>query len=98
NGASVLNIVKNSVTSTVAKALGLILALSLATTSFAIITLASSLNDAEAVNVAGSMRMQSYRLAHDIQSASIDYTDHIVMFERSIYSPSIKALQGWSVP
>ncbi len=93
-----LNIVKNSVTSTVAKALGLILALSLATTSFAIITLASSLNDAEAVNVAGSMRMQSYRLAHDIQSASTDYTDHIVMFERSIYSPSMKALQGWTVP
>jgi len=78
--------------------MGLILALSVATTSFAIITLASSLNDAEAVNVAGSMRMQSYRLAHDIQSESVDYNAHITMFERSIYAPSMKALQGWTVP
>lgn len=78
--------------------MGLILALSVATTSFAIITLASSLNDAEAVNVAGSMRMQSYRLAHDIQSQSVDYEAHITMFERSVYAPSMKALQGWTVP
>ncbi|MGD8231812.1 nitrate/nitrite two-component system sensor histidine kinase NarQ [Vibrio sp. TRT 1302] len=93
-----LKSVKNSVTRTIAKAMGLILALSVATTSFAIITLASSLNDAEAVNVAGSMRMQSYRLAHDIQSESVDYEAHITMFERSVYAPSMKALQGWTVP
>lgn len=98
NGERVFKSVKNSVTRTVAKAMGLILALSVATTSFAIITLASSLNDAEAVNVAGSMRMQSYRLAHDIQTQSVDYPSHIQMFERSIYSPSMKALQGWTVP
>jgi len=90
--------VKKSVTSTIAKAMVLILSLSIATTSFAIITLASSLNDAEAVNVAGSMRMQSYRLAHDIQIMSVDYAAHIEMFERSIYSPSMKALQSWTVP
>lgn len=90
--------VKKSVTRTIAKAMGLILALSVVTTSYAIITLASSLNDAEAVNVSGSMRMQSYRLAHDIQSQSLDYLQHIEMFERSIYSPSMKALQGWGVP
>ncbi|MGD8110189.1 nitrate/nitrite two-component system sensor histidine kinase NarQ [Vibrio sp. NTOU-M3] len=89
---------KKSVVSTIATAMVLILLLSVATTSFAIITLASSLNDAEAVNVSGSMRMQSYRLAHDIQSQSVDYSDHIYMFERSIYSPSMKALQNWTVP
>lgn len=98
NGESVFKSVKKSVTKTIAKAMGLILALSVATTSFAIITLASSLNDAEAVNVSGSMRMQSYRLAHDIQSRSVDYNEHIEMFERSIYSSSMKALQGWTVP
>lgn len=89
---------KKSVTRTVAVAMSLILLLSVATTSFAIFTLASSLNDAEAVNVSGSMRMQSYRLAHDIQSESDDFSSHLVLFERSIYSPSMKALQGWSVP
>ncbi|NVC92233.1 nitrate/nitrite two-component system sensor histidine kinase NarQ [Vibrio natriegens] len=90
--------VKKSVTGTIASAMLIILLLSIATTGFAIFTLASSLNDAEAVNVAGSMRMQSYRLANDIQIQSVDYSNHIETFERSIYSPSMKALQNWSVP
>ncbi|EEZ89500.1 nitrate/nitrite sensor protein NarQ [Vibrio harveyi 1DA3] len=89
---------KKSVTRTIASAMMLILLLSVATTGFAIFTLASSLNDAEAVNVSGSMRMQSYRLAHDIQSESVDYSSHIDLFEQSIYSHSMLALQHWSVP
>ncbi|MFN1648578.1 MULTISPECIES: nitrate/nitrite two-component system sensor histidine kinase NarQ [Vibrio] len=92
------NNVKKSVTRTIASAMMLILLLSVATTGFAIFTLASSLNDAEAVNVSGSMRMQSYRLAHDIQSESVDYSSHIDLFEQSIYSHSMLALQHWSVP
>ncbi|OIN29018.1 nitrate/nitrite two-component system sensor histidine kinase NarQ [Vibrio barjaei] len=87
-----------SVTGTIAKAMILILLLSLATTNFAILTLASSLNDAEAVNVSGSMRMQSYRLAYDMQSDSPLYFLHVEQFERSLYSPSMKALQSWDVP
>lgn len=75
-----------------------ILLLSVVTTNYALMTLASSLNDAEAVNVSGSMRMQSYRLAYDIHSDSVDYVEHIEQFEDSIYSPSMKALQHWLVP
>ncbi|MGF1696474.1 nitrate/nitrite two-component system sensor histidine kinase NarQ [Vibrio lamellibrachiae] len=90
--------VKHSVTSTIAKAMLLIVLLSLVTTSLAIITLASSINDAEAVNVAGSMRMQSYRLAYDIETESGNYSSHIYQFERSIYSSSMKQLQGFIVP
>ncbi len=90
--------VKKSVTGTIASAMLIILLLSIATIGFAIFTLASSLNDAEAVNIAGSMRMQSYRLANDIQIDSADFTAHIDAFERSINSPSMKALQNWSVP
>jgi two-component system nitrate/nitrite sensor histidine kinase NarQ len=90
--------VKNSVTRTIALAMLVILLLSVATTGFAIFTLASSLNDAEAINVAGSMRMQSYRLANDIQTQSADYSNHIDAFQQSIYSPSMKALQNWEVP
>ncbi|GMQ48955.1 nitrate/nitrite two-component system sensor histidine kinase NarQ [Vibrio sp. 10N] len=87
-----------SVTGTIAKAMILILLLSLMTTNFAILTLASSLNDAEAVNVSGSMRMQSYRLANDIQIDSPQYQSHVEQFERSLYSSSMKALQSWDVP
>lgn len=90
--------VQKSVTSTIVKAMLLILLLSVITTGFAIFTLASSLNDAEAVNVAGSMRMQSYRLANDIQTQSEEYRQHINQFERSLYSSSMKSLQHWSVP
>lgn len=90
--------VKKSVTRIIAQSMLLILLLSIVTTGFAILTLASSLNDAEAVNVAGSMRMQSYRLAHDIHSHSVDYRTHIDDFEHSLYSDSMRALQNWSVP
>ncbi|KII75425.1 nitrate/nitrite two-component system sensor histidine kinase NarQ [Vibrio renipiscarius] len=91
-------LVQKSVTGTIAKAMTLIVLLSVGTIGYAFTLLASSLNDAEAVNVAGSMRMQSYRLASDIQSHSHDFSSHIVQFERSIYSPSMKALQNWMVP
>lgn len=90
--------VKKSVTGTIAKAMTFIVLLSVCTIGYAFILLASSLNDAEAVNVAGSMRMQSYRLASDIQSQSSDYSSHIYLFEHSIYSPSMMALQNWTVP
>ncbi|WP_261883620.1 nitrate/nitrite two-component system sensor histidine kinase NarQ [Vibrio pelagius] len=88
----------SSLTSTIAKSLLFILLLSVATTGFAIFTLASSLNDAEAVNVAGSMRMQSYRLAHDIQIQSTNYEEHMREFEESLYSESMSSLVGWNVP
>ncbi|WP_260261684.1 nitrate/nitrite two-component system sensor histidine kinase NarQ [Vibrio intestinalis] len=89
---------KKSVIGTIARAMALIVLLSIITIGYAIVALASSLNDAEAVNVAGSMRMQSYRLANDIQAKSVDYSSHIFLFEQSIYSPSMKALQDWDVP
>ncbi len=72
--------------------------LSVATTGFAIFTLASSLNDAEAINVAGSMRMQSYRLAHDIQIESADYNFISKNLEKSLYSSSMAELVSWEVP
>ncbi|WP_252026380.1 nitrate/nitrite two-component system sensor histidine kinase NarQ [Vibrio sp. SCSIO 43136] len=68
------------------------------TTGFAIFTLSSSLNDAEAVNVSGSMRMQSYRLAYDIQLSSPLYELHLDQFEHSLHAPSMKALEHWIVP
>ncbi|MFA0443073.1 two-component system sensor histidine kinase NarQ [Vibrio sp. 10N.286.49.C2] len=90
--------VTKSLTGTIAKAMIGILLLSVVTTNFAILTLASSLNDAEAVNVSGSMRMQSYRLAHDIQADSTLYHLHVQQFEASLYSSSMLALQAWDVP
>ncbi|MDV5171180.1 nitrate/nitrite two-component system sensor histidine kinase NarQ [Photobacterium rosenbergii] len=86
------------VTTTIARAMLAILLLSVVTTSFALLTLASSLNDAEAVNVSGSLRMQSYRLAYDIETQSPHLEAHLDMFEKSLFSPSMAALEHWTVP
>ncbi|OAN13909.1 nitrate/nitrite two-component system sensor histidine kinase [Photobacterium jeanii] len=86
------------VTTTIARSMLIILLLSIATTSFALLTLASSLNDAEAINVSGSLRMQSYRLAYDIQANSAQLNDHLDQFEQSLFSPSMAALEHWTVP
>lgn len=55
-------IVKRPVSASLARAFYIVL-LSILSTGIALLTLASSLRDAEAINIAGSLRMQSYRLA-----------------------------------
>ena len=56
-------IVKRPVSASLARAFFYIVLLSILSTGIALLTLASSLRDAEAINIAGSLRMQSYRLA-----------------------------------
>ncbi len=51
-------IVKRSVTRSIALSLTWIVLLALLTTGLALLTLSSSLRDAEAINLAGSLRMQ----------------------------------------
>ncbi|GEM76172.1 nitrate/nitrite two-component system sensor histidine kinase NarQ [Vibrio sagamiensis] len=88
----------NSITVTIARSMVLILFITIATTILSLMTLISSLNDAEAINTAGSMRMQSYRLAFDVETHSPLLTKHINHFEDSLYSSSMKKLKHWSVP
>lgn len=53
--------VKRPVSASLAKAFFYIVLLSILSTGSALLTLTSSLRDAEAINIAGSLRMQSYR-------------------------------------
>lgn len=53
------------------------------------LTLASSLRDAEAVNVAGSLRMQSYRLGYDLQGDRAKIEEHLTQYEQSLHSESL---------
>ncbi|MGY5449502.1 type IV pili methyl-accepting chemotaxis transducer N-terminal domain-containing protein [Agarivorans sp. MS3-6] len=53
-------------------------------------TLVNSLKDAEAINVAGSLRMQSYRMAHALNIGATDIKPKISQFENSLNSPSLK--------
>ncbi len=57
-----------------------------------------SMRDGEAINVSGSMRMQSYRLAYDIESNDELFALHVEQFEQSLYSPSMVALDHWAAP
>ncbi|MDD1793080.1 nitrate/nitrite two-component system sensor histidine kinase NarQ [Enterovibrio sp. ZSDZ42] len=90
--------VKQSVTTTVARALLVILLLAVLITGFSIITLASSLNDASAINTAGSLRMQSYRVAYDIVVDSPLLPEHVQSFEYSLLSPELLLLDNPAVP
>lgn len=71
-------IVKRPVSVSLARAFYIVL-LSILSTGIALLTLASSLRDAEAINIAGSLRMQSYRLATTCKVA-VHNSMHIVSY------------------
>jgi two-component system nitrate/nitrite sensor histidine kinase NarQ len=77
-------------------ALILFLAATLALTSLIILT--RSLSDAEAVNVSGSLRMQSYRLAFSIAQSMDDIPEKVELFELSLNHPSLTRLNNWDIP
>ncbi|MDB1125565.1 nitrate/nitrite two-component system sensor histidine kinase NarQ [Vibrio algarum] len=87
-----------SVTKTLARAMVIILLLSVVSTLITLVSLYSNLDDAEAINIAGSLRMQSYRLAFDIETQSTLFYDHIVSYERSLNSPTLRAIESWVTP
>ncbi len=91
-------IVKRPVTRTMARALSAIVLLSLLTTGLALLTLSSSLRDAEAVNVAGSLRMQIYRLAWDNTRDPQQLAQHIQIYQQTLSSPALQHLERPWVP
>ncbi len=91
-------IVKRSVTRSIAQALSAIVLLALLTTGLALMTLSSSLRDAEAINLAGSLRMQSYRLAWDSASAPQQLRQHLLEYEETLNKPALRDLDRPWVP
>ncbi|EOT8831925.1 nitrate/nitrite two-component system sensor histidine kinase NarQ [Escherichia fergusonii] len=91
-------IVKRPVSASLARAFFYIVLLSILSTGIALLTLASSLRDAEAINIAGSLRMQSYRLGYDLQRQSPQLHDHRQLFQQALHSPVLNNLNAWYVP
>lgn len=60
--------------------------LSALTTSLAVVTLSGSLRDAEAVNIAGSLRMQSYRLAYELGANAPALEAHLALYRQTLAS------------
>lgn len=90
--------VKRPVSSSLARAFFYIVLLSLLSTGVALMTLASSLRDAEAVNIAGSLRMQSYRLGYDLERGAAELNAHRQIYQQSLNSPVLRQLNRWYVP
>lgn len=72
--------------------------LSILSTGSALPTPTSSLRDAEAINIAGSLRMQSYRLGYDLQSRSPQINAHRQLFQHALNSPVLQNLNARYVP
>lgn len=89
---------KRSVTSSLARALFAIVVLAVLSSGLALLTLSASLRDAEAINIAGSLRMQSYRLAWDASNGSPDLPHDILNYQQSVTAPALHALQRSYVP
>lgn len=90
--------VKRPVSRSLARAFFYIVLLSLLTTGGALFTLSSSMRDAEAINIAGSLRMQSYRLGYDLLGAPGELTAHRRQYENTLHSPVLNALGQGMAP
>ncbi|WP_348235533.1 type IV pili methyl-accepting chemotaxis transducer N-terminal domain-containing protein, partial [Salmonella enterica] len=72
------------VSASLAKAFFHIVLLSILSTGSPLLTLTSSLRDAEAITIAGSLRMQSYRVGYDLQSRSPQINAHRQIFQHAL--------------
>lgn len=89
---------KKPIASTIAKGLMSILILAVIAIVVGMLTMVYSLKDAEMINVSGSLRMQTYRLAYDIQTQSPHLPRHIQSMNESLHSPSMQSLDTMIVP
>jgi len=89
---------KRSVTRSLARTLFAIVLLSVLSSTLALLTLSASLRDAEAINIAGSLRMQSYRLAWDAAADSAGLAHNIDLYQQTVEAPVLHALERAWVP
>jgi len=90
--------VKRPVSGSLARAFFSIIVLSVLTSTVALFTLASSQRDAEAINIAGSLRMQSYRLGYEMQRNSPSLSEHRQDWQQTLSAPALTTLSRWYVP
>ena len=90
--------VKRPVSGSLARAFFSMIVLSVLISAIALVTLASSQRDAEAINIAGSLRMQSYRLGYEMQRASPSLAGHRAVWQKTLSAPALQKLNRWYVP
>lgn len=88
----------SSLTHNIAKILFSIVILLFISTGLSIITMINSLNDAEAINISGSLSMQSYRLVYDITTDSPLTEKHRLEYISSLNTTTLRQLDRFYVP
>lgn len=91
-------LVKRSVTGSLTRALLFIVVLSILLTGLALITVAGSQSDAEAINTAGSLRMQNYRLAYALNNRDAELKTHLQLYQHLLQVPALLKLDRFYVP
>ncbi|MFO6422376.1 nitrate/nitrite two-component system sensor histidine kinase NarQ [Motilimonas sp. KMU-193] len=87
-----------SATSSLRYALLLIFALSVLQAALTLSIESTNLKDASMVNVAGSMRMQSYRIAYQLMRQPEQTEQNISQFEASLFTSPLTEVQAWYYP
>lgn len=61
--------------------------------------MASNKNDAESINIAGSLRMQSYRLLYEMEKNPQSVPENLALYQQSLDSPPLRAIiEQWRFP
>lgn len=83
----------HSVSLRIAKYLFLIIFVAGVISSLSLAIMASNKSDAEAINVSGSLRMQSYRLLYLMEKRPDTVEKNLSFYEKSLHAPSLMDIQ-----
>ena len=62
--------------------------------SLSLIVMASNKSDAEAINISGSLRMQSYRLLTEMERSPDTVEQNLVRYQRSLNAEALLSVQN----
>lgn len=85
--------ITHSVSLRIAKYLLLVIVAAGIISSLSLAVMASNKSDAEAINVSGSLRMQSYRLLHLMEKQPDTVETNLQFYEKSLHAPSLMDIQ-----
>ena len=86
---------KRSVSTRIAKYLFVVIIFMGIISSLSLIVMASNKSDAEAINISGSLRMQSYRLLTEMERSPDTVEQNLVRYQRSLNAEALLSVSSW---
>lgn len=86
-----------SVSSAIGRSMVLILFMASLIAVVAMVTLFYSVPDAKAINLSGSLRMQAYRMAYEIEKDQV-VLGRLAQFEQTLHAPELQETSAGSRP